>query len=346
MSALIVPGRAVYVLGAGASRDAGYPVVRDFLDTNYIAEIFVNLKDPYYDDIRSKWETRLVKECRYFAQWGRNAEELFTEFLDEGDDEHYSRLRTYMAALLYIARERAIDLHISHYTRVFINRLFLHETATIISFNYDLLIDHALKEVEYKIRKSRPDVPASFNYGFEGSKVRRRPNDPEDLYFLPTGVVLPPYDGRMYYLKLHGSLNWANCAKCSTTTILPTEVLTFDRHEIGGPFVCQGCGCTEVFPLIVPPSKEKKIETLKVLWLKAEEFLDKADYVLFIGYSLPEYDVDAYRLFRTTCSHFAIHSKTVVVVDKFMTQAMQRRFKKINENAEFEKVAFSEWIQT
>ena len=139
---------------------------------------------------------------------------------------------------------------------------------TVITFNYDLVFDHALRrnaiEPEYHIGES--DTPASM----EGSH---------------------PYDERFSVLKLHGSTNWGVCPDCKKGVVTLEEKVTDSPKEFGEK-VCPECGKNSYQPLLIPPSWDKSEyrEIMKPVWAKAVEELQKATRICIVGYSMPESD--------------------------------------------------------
>lgn len=344
-SASRLPGRAVFVLGAGSSRDAGYPLVRDMLDTEYIRSILHPLKGSYYDGGREAWEAILTGECQYFKTWNLPVEELFKKFADERDHQNLERLRNYLAQLLYIAREKSIS-HQNGADRLLFARLLLrYQHAAVISFNYDLLIDMGIKELEMIAARAYGEETGLLTYGFPPGETTHPEIRKNTVHLMPTGQVPPPYTGVIPLLKLHGSLNWGKCASCGRVTIHSTEVLERGGHN-GEPHGCAWCRANDVEPLILPPSRDKVIDELSALWGQAGTLLDAADTVVFVGYSLPPYDIEALRLFRSTCSQVALRPKRIFVVDPFISDAMRERYEDLNPSVEFVDEGFRKFLST
>ncbi|MNX27996.1 hypothetical protein D3C86_580910 [compost metagenome] len=153
------------------------------------------------------------------------------------------------------------------------------ESTSLISLNYDLLLDHALLQLGLQ-----PDYALDF---FEGHA--------------PTSSR-----GTMRLYKLHGSLNWGYCPSCFST------VLTQDRR-LRADEVCPNCE-GPIRLLVIPPTPLKVPPSpfLSALWKKAEWELAQAKEIVFIGYSLSESDANIrYMLFR---GFFASAPKVTVVL--------------------------------
>jgi hypothetical protein len=68
----------------------------------------------------------------------------------------------------------------------------------------------------------------------------------------------------------------------------PHHHVCFDKDERR----CEQCGHPLLFPLIVPPVRDKSIygQQMKVLWDNARRMLHAADVVALVGYSCAEID--------------------------------------------------------
>lgn len=147
------------------------------------------------------------------------------------------------------------------------------ESASVITFNYDLGLDYAFRFV---------------NRGVDYALAA------------PGGIPL---------LKLHGSLNWARCSVCSDVRPWSLNELFSTRNwETYGlapgtllklPIVDQmPTGfkhCDQAVladPIIVPPTwnKTQHHQVIADVWRRAAQHLSEAENIIVIGYSLPESD--------------------------------------------------------
>ena len=144
--------------------------------------------------------------------------------------------------------------------------------VSVITFNYDIALDYALRY-----------VPMAVDYCL---------GDP-----VPNALPL---------MKLHGSLNWARCAKCDAVQPMPTDDY-FTRRRILGPAPDglfrlpitadlprkEHCGqpCPRD-PLIVPPTwnKAQYHKSIAKVWQRAAAELSEAENIIVVGYSLPDSD--------------------------------------------------------
>ncbi len=146
----------------------------------------------------------------------------------------------------------------------------LHNVS-VISFNYDLLLDVQLKSSE---------IP--FDYCLDGEKSTSK---------LPL-------------LKLHGSINWARNLK--TKSIDPIDVFSYDPKEryvpannMSLPWLIGSNIINKVYrdltgpPILIPPTwnKTEYQKQLVDVWKVAMDKLSTAENIIFIGYSLPESDL-------------------------------------------------------
>jgi hypothetical protein len=145
----------------------------------------------------------------------------------------------------------------------------LGEHDAVISFNYDLVVERALKQIALK-RKQR-FTPAI--YGFEKPKPH-----------LPL------------VLKLHGSSNWS----------LQVEGEISVRQETWSDFDAQPGyrghkGEGTVFPIMLP-FWDKRIERKpwRGIWSRAAAKLSLTSRLIVWGYSLPMTDVKSRELFRVS----------------------------------------------
>ncbi len=153
---------------------------------------------------------------------------------------------------------------------------------TVITFNYDLVVDNALSRVG-----SAPD------------------------YHLPIGLYEAPAGRSVSLLKLHGSANWGICAPCDLRLFLSDKF-----SEIGELPLCTQCGAS-MQPLLVPPSWDKSEFRAIMLpvWKQAIEEIQNATRICVIGYSMPE--SDAFFQYLITLGLSANHRlEKLIVVDK------------------------------
>lgn len=137
---------------------------------------------------------------------------------------------------------------------------------SFITFNYDLVLDDALRRVGVA-----PD------------------------YHLPPEYTLTedthPSQSSCSVLKLHGSTNWGICFNCTKQVVVLDEKVTASPAEFTAR-ICTRCNERRFQPLLIPPSWDKSEyrDIMKPVWSRAVEELKRAARICVIGYSMPEAD--------------------------------------------------------
>ncbi|MEM1190384.1 MAG: hypothetical protein AAGI72_17770 [Pseudomonadota bacterium] len=189
------------------------------------------------------------------------------------------------------------------------------EDLTIITFNYDLMVERALSAIA---EHGHPDV-FSFPgcYRIQGltrtSGISGWPSFPDHGQFGHGGVPV---------LKLHGSMNWQS--KHTSNTPTPSALFNSSRemHVLHSPVLPWDLSwrprSRRVYlkPVIIPPVTGKRgmmHEKIMGLWSLAAEALQQADRVVVAGYSCPPLDLEARILLSENMR--ANRDKRVYVVD-------------------------------
>jgi hypothetical protein len=206
---------------------------------------------------------------------------------------------------------------------------WLHQAKIgVISFNYDTLLERICWE--YVRAKSKI-------LGYSGVEEipEEIPLDAFNLYKLPlaplshreAGTGHPPIQNSFHLVKLHGSINWFYSGSSdfageqiyykpvdsrfpfTDMTSLNVELLTEEVTRLS----------LDKYRLIIPPVAEKSRfysnQTIRSLWSKARKYLEEAEEIYCIGYSLPDTDLTTKLLFQTAC---AGQAKTVYIVNNDM----------------------------
>lgn len=172
---------------------------------------------------------------------------------------------------------------------LFSRRLELRDT--ILTFNWDTLLDGALKfrgasEAEAKELHSQT---AQQYVNFRGRFLGNRGNDLEPPRQVFLTEPFSEWEGTWgYYLKMHGSIDWYSCDNRNC-------VLDGTLFEINHPGVMHYCGeCGE--PLnnnLIPPVQNKPLQSnpaIRRIWNVAAREMRVADDLIIWGYSLPATD--------------------------------------------------------
>jgi hypothetical protein len=188
-------------------------------------------------------------------------------------------------------------------------RLVRKDKASIVTFNYDDVLDEALWKVAQTPIANLPSDPHAWH-----------PDGGYGFYCRPSSVCVA--DDPMYMnetdtllLKLHGSTNWYSRLGEGTSRG-PAGIL---HHEdwykmpvpshFHQPAYERIESHLEPDPFIVPPVLAKAElavhPVLSVIWKLAHKRLETAKTVVFIGYSLPVTDLASRILFRETLANRA-----------------------------------------
>jgi hypothetical protein len=178
------------------------------------------------------------------------------------------------------------------------------EDLTVLSLNYDIIADNALAWLaERRRRRALPD------YGCDIAT---------DAYRKIAKF------GRL--LKLHGSLNWLYCPNCHRLDLGVSEsgrrtvkvLNTLYLDDLDVKYGCHGSPCREcgtfVRPVLITPThlKDYRNPHIARIWYLAARALREAQRAIFVGYSLPEDDVDVIYLFKRGLAHLDPRQITVV----------------------------------
>jgi NAD-dependent SIR2 family protein deacetylase len=289
--------RTVFILGAGASKLAGAPLMHEFLD---VADDLRHAKEPgeTFDDFELVFKAINALRPAYAnanVDLSNNIESVFAAFemarlirqLGNLKDNEIDGLPKAMRRVIEQTLEKTIQLPVSG-KRVLPPRPYQAfadflksiskssdrnpNTASVLTFNYDLCIDYALH--------------------FNGIHSN---------YCLESGTT-----GGLKLLKLHGSLNWAKCPNCSKVTawqmgpffsgrnwkLYPEtkQVVLNIASQIKQYNHCEGASAEE--PYLVPPTwnKTEYHQVLQPVWQAAITELREAEYIIVCGYSLPPTD--------------------------------------------------------
>ena len=305
--------KTVIVLGAGATRGASFvdheqnPCLPP-LDGDFFTQ---------FQRITNSKHNNLVKQViadtvgLFGTNFGATLETVFTtiehttrmleatgssrEFAREDLKEKRERLMQAIAATLESALTKqvatgqaSLGLLPCEYTDNLV-RLLTYED-TIISFNYDCLIDDSLKRCGDK--KWHPRYGYGVPLGSHGSRLIG------DKRWSP---VIPGTEVNTIHLfKLQGSLNF----------LLSGNTLTLKER----PYTKQRGNLQFT---IIPPEFQKAYNTtfFVKIWQKAASAIHRAENLIFIGYSLPEADMHAAALLRVHVSKESLKNLVVVNPD-------------------------------
>lgn len=242
----------------------------------------------------------------------------------EWDSHAISNMRHAIELGIFNVLEDALVKAPSNNHRQLLERFFpTPAEPCVISTNYDLIIDTAMMSTsERKVPDGGlPDYHCAISTPF----YRQWPH---------FGTLL----------KLHGSLNWLHCKTCHRLEMGASESRRFIKvlgrlvgaslelsySPYGSP--CPTCQ-TELRPLLIAPThvKDYRNPHLAQVWYEAERVLRESSRVIFIGYSLPEDDVEVIYLLKRSMAHLSAAQITVVEYDpsgpELSAHAVGRRYR-------------------
>lgn len=260
----------------------------------------------------------------------------FEQVFSDVQQQHPSDLNDYQRllewVLFYIIRSIDQKTAPTHYAFV---KSVLQPGDSIITFNYDVIIDRTIEDISKK----------------EGIHIKWHPSSGYGLSFsgyinhltqgflngIPTNnynKVLPleAAISDVIIYKLHGSLGWI-VGKDGTLTLYRTssgnKVQLEQKGHLSGSF------------FIMPPLQDKQFpEWIEKLWEDAEHRLMRADQVFCIGYSFPKTDSKAINMFKRACK-----DKPVNIILPEIDQKERIRLCEIfNNKPLFVPATFSQWV--
>ncbi len=275
-----------FVLGAGASVHAGYPLagklgdaLRDWIHGN---------KPPGHE-----YRIHIDQLHKHYGGLG-NIEQILTDFDECGPDSPVASIKPPIRAnllhdLRFSIREFFVDLgkrQAALYRRFARQRV--QPNDVLITFNYDWMLERELKKAGlWEI---------------------------DDGYGFSIGLPTIPRS-RVAVLKLHGSINWwgintwgRGYGLASSASLCPRPVILCgsDFEALGYPDVlgdpkCAGLSSAAAFPAIIMPTRRKHFyfktslgpelkDFWDALWEQARHALNRSDEIAIIGFRMADAD--------------------------------------------------------
>lgn len=294
--------KTVFIFGAGASRQAGAPLMSDFIDK--AEELYrigqqgiMEASSAFSDVFKAISDLRAIHQKAYLNL--DNFEILFgaiemanlTGKLASRDKESIADLRESLITLIVKTLEYSIQFPVideqvvppapyDKFAQMLVEvKKKKHSEGkelevSFLTFNYDLALDYTF----YSMKGW-----GQFDYCLEGSKLKRSP-----------------------LLKLHGSINWGVCEECDK--IIPYDFMDLwwvreEKFRDLPPAIQFTLGTNisnkqhhgqplKPTPVLVPPTWNKTDyhADLAHVWSRASKELEEAENIFVIGYSLPETD--------------------------------------------------------
>jgi hypothetical protein len=268
------------------------PLLREFLEQLFHVNSTTPIEQfPGLPLLMSLIDTALDREEQFHPDWNTT---------------RISELRQAVEIGMFELIEEALRKAPTQYHFQLLDKLFPSPAEPcIITTNYDVVIDTAMMYFSEK----------------------RVPSGVLPDYRVRFGT--PDRDTRRFgtLLKLHGSLNWVHCRNCrrmeigtsaSTLYIKVVQRLAYEVRD----FTAVGSRCPScsypLVPLLIAPThlKDYRNPHLTMIWHEAERVLRKADRIIFIGYSLPDDDVEVVYLLKRNLASLPPDKITVVEYDQ------------------------------
>jgi hypothetical protein len=273
--------KTTFILGAGFSAAAGFPLVRglrervvDFLyaDRHSIYDVFLHAGQDFKDGQFAEGINQVDPETHLAFEELLNALQIACKSAEPSNPCHLTlKVLRYGCARLFWKRQNQLLRAPTAYEN-FARRFFKPSEArdnAVISFNWDLVMEKALCDT---------GVP----WLYSGSH------------------------GPVAVLKPHGSINWSSylesggqCDYEGWQRVSSQSVLSYDASApLNDP------DPQEINPdyryMLFPGDPELPEEAAKarLIWFQVETTLGRSEALVFIGYSLPEYDPYSREVFQ------------------------------------------------
>lgn len=338
----------VCVFGAGASAPYGAPTMSELLPRAFAPRSLTSSNRTNVDDELEILATAIDNEygtdlARTLAGRGHpspqaavclrkiNVEHLLALTDERGD----ITLRTAIERVIFKTIEES---YVSGGRTGEYEKLIEHATMSgrrtcFISLNYDLLLDRALVDAAHS-------KPTRWSYGIPFSAgIERFPSYRDDS---------DPY---IYLLKLHGSLNWAQCASCGNLRLY--FFASYDQiPRVHWP-LCATCSrdFATFRPVLVAPGPLKRWpEGLQMAWELASKCLQRAESLTVIGYSFSPYDRNVRDLFLRSFVISNLYSQrrprlTIVNSDSCTCRAIEAWFTPAVDSSIAPYPSFEEYVR-
>lgn len=274
----------VYILGAGASKPNGVPLmdefisggIREWCDNEDIIKglfEFVNrtyryqIKIPLIGDIPNQEMFVVARLLDNDKKIG--IEGLLSKAIEIGDGKAEITIKNFIYET--IEKSSSQCRHMRNFVANKIKKDIQGDfNIVFVSFNYDILLERAL------LYNSLND---KFSYMI--SSFERQTN--------MSNYYMKNYGDEIKLLKPHGSLNWSSCEKCGNI-----QHIWFQRYKDIGNYPCKKCQGKRLTHLLIAPVKNKvHNDIFEALWIEAEKCLKETIEIIVIGYSFRETDKEA-----------------------------------------------------
>lgn len=286
-------GKRVLILGGGASRASEFhlPTMKGFFgdDLSEHPGLEEFLKWFYGDLSRDQYN---LEEVLAYLDLSRTRLPLWsTEQRPKYDtrDVGYTEVIEYVRKKLRTPENKICSLHRSLFSQ-------LNNYDTILTFNYDLIADLVLLDVEPKMKGGQLDSDSRMG------KLQPLLGKPDLFWGGSPPALLSRELERGFYLKLHGSLDWIHCPRSGCPNNINVWALSVAEIREGQSekVPCRACGSIlQIF--LIPPIATKRIDDtgrIAFLWNLALREIREADQIAIIGLSFAPSDFELRWLIR------------------------------------------------
>jgi len=303
----------VLFLGAGATKSVQGPLTDEILPKLYEGALPFGLSAKLIGFLQQEFHLRPAMPKEQYPSlplllslidMALDRRELFAQ---NWDVEALAELRQQIELGIFDVLEEALMKFPTNNHYEMLSTLFPGTDApAVITTNYDLVVDTALMFLS-EARQPGGGIP---NYHCGMANM----------------TMLPPQQKFGTLLKLHGSLNWLYCRTCQRLELGATESTRFISkfqfivgRDLRSSLTADGAPCPvcrrPLRPLLVAPShlKDYRNPHLAQVWYEAQRILRQADSVVFVGYSLPDDDVEVVYLLKRGLAHITDPKKITVV---------------------------------
>ncbi len=355
----------VVILGAGATKACDGPLTNEILFDAFTPEVrpeieredYLNLLDEF---LKGSFHLQAQPECRVKTDYPPLP--LLMSLIDTaidraqpfGSAKEPDDLRQIRAALEYIIFA-VLDYRLKRLQRPtpherMLNLLFPPPAEPqVISLNYDIIADNVM----VAIGEAR-GLPMRF---------------PDYSCDIRTDSYARWRERFGKLLKLHGSLHWLYCPGCHRLDIGVSRsgryfakvldelyIVEGEKEDLNSRYSCHGSKCKDcgvfVRPVMITPTQKKDYRNPHIgqVWYQAEHVLRAASSAVFVGYSLPEDDVEVAYLFKRGLGHLAPDRITVIEHDdpprpKRENPVWQRYRCLFGETIDWQPTGFLDWVK-
>lgn len=298
--------KRIFLLGAGSSKshtDGLFPGIGEFFARAKKLQLTIDEEQPseirkgyeqLYDFVQEHFGCSIIHTDRAI-----NIEEILTYVEIELQRNSSGPLVTVSEQLNDLIREVLLKLSDcvgdqnadspSGGYKEFAERLGYRDT--IITFNWDLLLDEVLKLCEQPYKQDREVGESGVGKQY-ANFLNRFTSNLKQRFDTSAPLIAEPYsewrgdDG--FYLKAHGSIDWYSCKNTSCRA----AGMLFTKNEPQTDYSCAECG-EAVMNVLVPPVLNKQLHAypaIRSIWNTAAREIRATEELIIWGYSVPATD--------------------------------------------------------